>query len=209
VSIQAFTIDVRVIADIKACDRDQLYFDRVHRFVPMLHQKRYVVRSRSEVSLFQPFDCLRHAVWMMAASVSAQPQHIQDMLYIQARTSLEALELNPQESHNHLEEVQAWILLSMYETKCISFRKGWISAGRAIRLVHLLKLHEIDMPVGLNDKAPLAEVLGGDQTWTVVEERRRTFWMAYCLDRMVNLLNQLPFTISEQSVATFRTYIPD
>ncbi|CAD0085710.1 unnamed protein product [Aureobasidium vineae] len=92
----------------------------------------------------------------------------------------------------------------MYEMKRVSFRKGWISAGRAIRLIHLLKLHEIDMPAGLNDKDPLVEAQQSENTLTVIEERRRTFWMGYFLDRMVNLVNQVPFTISEQSVGPGR-----
>ncbi|KAH0175250.1 hypothetical protein KCU67_g324, partial [Aureobasidium melanogenum] len=74
-------------------DLDQMYFDRIHVFMPMLHHKRYIVRSRSHTFTNQPFDCLRKAVCMMAASV-CQAQNIQDMLYIQAKTSLEALELN-------------------------------------------------------------------------------------------------------------------
>lgn len=176
-----------------------MYFDRVHVFIPMLHQKRYIVRSRLQTFDAQPFDCLRQAVWMMAASV-CQPQNVQDMLYVQAKTSLEGLEMNSYEGSEHLEEAQAWVLMAIYEMKRVSFRKGWISAGRAIRLIHLMKLHEVDMPAGLNDKKPLMEVQQSESTLTLIEERRRTFWMGYFLDRMVNLLNQVPFTISEQSV---------
>lgn len=178
-----------------------MYFDRVHVFMPMLHQKRYVVRSRSQSFDAQPFDCLRQAVWMMAASV-CQPQNVQDMLYVQAKTSLEALELNSYENSEHLEEAQAWILMAIYEMKRVSFRKGWISAGRAIRLIHLMKLHEIDMPAGLHDRNPSMEAQQSENALSLTEERRRTFWMGYFLDRMVNLLNQVPFTISEQSASS-------
>ncbi|KAI5241783.1 hypothetical protein E4T42_07910 [Aureobasidium subglaciale] len=190
-------------------DLDQMYFDRVHVFMPMLHHKRYIVRSRSHTLIDQPFDCLRKAVWMMAASV-CQPQNIQDMLYIQAKTTLEVLELNSYEDLEHLEEAQAWILVAMYEMKRVSFRKGWISAGRAIRLVLLMKLHELDMPRGPFEQEIFADAQQNENTWivteerrrTVTEERRRTFWMVYCLDRLINLLNQVPFTISEQSILT-------
>ncbi|THY11162.1 hypothetical protein D6D02_05933 [Aureobasidium pullulans] len=197
---QPFDTSTFMTAHMQA-DLDQMYFDRVHVFMPMLHHKRYIVRSRSHTLTNAPFDCLRKAVWMMAASV-CQAQNIQDMLYIQAKTLLEALELNSYEDLEHLEEAQAWTLVAMYEMKRVSFRKGWISAGRAIRLVLLMKLHELDMPRGPFDQEIFAEAQQNENTWIVTEERRRTFWMVYCLDRLINLLNQVPFTINEQSILT-------
>ncbi|THY37213.1 hypothetical protein D6C98_10789, partial [Aureobasidium pullulans] len=67
------------------------------------------------------------------------------------------------------------ILVAMYEMKRVSFRKGWISAGRAIRLVLLMKLHELDMPRGPFNQEIFAEAQKNGNTWIVTEERRRTF----------------------------------
>ncbi|THY37473.1 hypothetical protein D6C98_10711 [Aureobasidium pullulans] len=57
----------------------------------------------------------------------------------------------------------------------VSFRKGWISASRAIRLVLLMKLHELDMLRGPFDQEIFAEAQQNENTWIVTEERRRTF----------------------------------
>jgi len=179
-----------------------MFFDRVHIFVPMLHHKRYVASSRTQTSGMQAFDCLRYAMWTLAASVCSQFQYVQDALYVQAKTSLEALELNMDDDSGHTRQAQAWLLLSMYELKRVSFRKGWISAGRAFRFIQLMKLHEIDMPDGMNDAHDNVDVKNSQLTWVEVEERRKTFWIAYCLDRLVNLQNRFPFTISDHAVSS-------
>jgi hypothetical protein len=54
-----------------------------------------------------------------------------------------------------------------------------------------MKLHEIDVPNGIGESG----ISFGD-----IEERRRTFWMAYCLDRFINLINEMPLTLNEQVV---------
>ncbi|GAB1211353.1 hypothetical protein ATERTT37_000466 [Aspergillus terreus] len=36
--------------------------------------------------------------------------------------------------------------------------------------------------------------------WTALEEQRRTFWMAYSLDRFISFHSSLPFTLNEQLV---------
>jgi hypothetical protein len=55
-----------------------------------------------------------------------------------------------------------------------------------------MKLHEVDAPNG-----PAESGLSHVET----EELRRTFWMAYSLDRVINLINQMPLTLNEQVVS--------
>jgi Fungal specific transcription factor domain len=129
-------------------------------------------------------------MWMLAASMGSQFQHMQPALYAYTRSRLDCWDLDILSDSIPIEQVQAWILLAVYEIMQVNCQRGWISAGRCFRLVHLMKLHDIDNP-----KASHA-----DLTWVEMEERRRTFWNAYCLDRHENLINQLPLTLIEQGV---------
>ena len=106
---------------------------------------------------------------------------------------LEAMELNDNQIESlNIEQVQAWVLLTLYEFMRVSYRRGWMSAGRVFRLVQLMRLYEIDGP-GATAPSP---------TCIVSEEKRRTFWMAYLLDRLVSFRSGWPLTLNEQMVST-------
>lgn len=97
-----------------------------------------------------------------------------------------------------MEQAQAWVLISLYEYMHLSPQQAWMSVGRCCRLVLGMRLYEIDDPVSPIALARDAESVLVD--WTAVEEQRRTFWMAYSLDRLISFHHGLPFTLSEQLV---------
>lgn len=70
-------------------------------------------------------------------------------------------------------------------------RAAWASAGRAFRLVQLMRLHEIDSPT----KPPVPE-----RDTIETEEKRRVFWMAYFLDHLLSMRNNWPITLNEHVV---------
>jgi hypothetical protein len=70
-------------------------------------------------------------------------------------------------------------------------RSAWMSAGRAFRLVQLMRLHEIDSPTKL--PVPEADLIE-------TEEKRRVFWMAYFLDHLLSMRNNWPITLNEHVV---------
>ena len=88
-----------------------------------------------------------------------------------------------------IEVVQARLLLVLYEILKSNPSKGWISAGRCFHLVHLVKLDQIDNPNTWQTSS---------LSWVEIEERRRTFWTAYALDRYANLVNGLPLAMNDQ-----------
>ena len=95
-----------------------------------------------------------------------------------------------------IEQAQAWILVTLYELLRMNHRRGWTSAGRACRLVQLMRLYEIDKSThGVIRSNGTAQ-----RDWVKTEEKRRTFWMAYSLDRFVCLRNSSPLTLQEQVV---------
>ncbi|OKL55498.1 putative Transcription factor [Talaromyces atroroseus] len=163
---------------------NQIYFDRVHPVVPMLHQRRYFTWTRVPGQSMAR-TCLQYTMWILAASCSRQFQSM-----------LEVLDTKDNEVDGiDIEQVQAWILLVLYEVTNSHSRRGWISAGRAFRLVQLMRLFEID-----GSDTMLAQSLTDD--WVQLEEKRRTFWMAYLLDRFISVQNGLPLTLNEQVILT-------
>ncbi|KAL6232513.1 hypothetical protein BDW75DRAFT_217723 [Aspergillus navahoensis] len=176
------------ISDLIQADLDQLYFDRIHHFMPIQHQSCYFSWRRQPVKT-EAQSCLQYAIWTLGASVSALRENIGGSLYQYARRGLEVLDSkNTSLASTDLEQVQAWLLLAIHEFMGVDFRRGWISAGRAFRLIQLNWLHGTD---------------GWDLTraqtdWIESEQKRRTFWMAYCLDRFVSMRTGSPPTFSER-----------
>ncbi|KAH8799820.1 fungal-specific transcription factor domain-containing protein [Xylogone sp. PMI_703] len=182
------------IPELMGADLDQLYFDRAHAIVPILHKGRYF--SWSKQPNISPYGrCLRNAMWTLAISLSTQFQSVREMLYVETRQMLEALDLcdNSMEPVR-IEQLQAWILITLYEFLRTDYRRGWISAGRVFRMVQLARLHEIDS--GRDDISMSKEDI------ILTEEKRRAFWVAYCLDRFISVRNGFPLTLTEDVVCT-------
>lgn len=113
---------------------------------------------------------------------------------------LEAIDLEDDRTDfDDVAQAQAWILVTLYELMRMNHRRGWTSAGRAFRLVQLMRLYEID-----NSNHVMMLPNGTAQMdWVEVEEKRRTFWMAYSLDRFVCVRSGSPLTLHEQVVRLF------
>ncbi|KAH7383968.1 hypothetical protein BKA66DRAFT_463200 [Pyrenochaeta sp. MPI-SDFR-AT-0127] len=174
---------------ITCSDLDQLYFDRVHNFAPMLQRYRYHSWSR-QPNKTKGRICLQYTMWALAAALSSQFQFLRGELYTEARQSLNALEMENQDMC--IERVQAWILLSLYEFISDLYQRGLVSIGRVFRLVQLMRLHEID-------KLPITGIQGD---LIDIESTRRTFWMAYTIDRFTSAQDNLSLAISEKEIRT-------
>lgn len=160
----------------------------------MLHQARYFYWSQKS-NKPDPHVCLQLAMWTMAAAGSAHLQHMRESLYKRARTKLEALD-NDIETANaaSLQAAQAWLLVTHYEFRYMGYRRAWLTAGRAFRIIQLAKLHEVDR---LND---VEVTLSLPDLWTEAEEKRRTYWLAYCLDRFLNITYEWSLSLNEEAV---------
>jgi hypothetical protein len=134
-------------------------------------------------------------MWTLAASRSAQSQSLTDSLHRETKAMIEALGESPGHVASlEIEQVQAWILLAIYEFMFSDYRQAWIITGRALRLVQLMRLNEID------NSDIMFDVFESSKTWTFKEMKRRTFWMAYAMDAFVNICNGYPLTLSEEGV---------
>jgi hypothetical protein len=56
-----------------------------------------------------------------------------------------------------------------------------------------MRLFELD--------TPSASILTPSE-WVEVEEKRRTFWVAFCLDRFLSIRNRWPLTLIEHLVSS-------
>ena len=109
--------------------------------------------------------------------------------------SLEAQDSNV--GTTDIEQVQARILVLIYEFMRTNYQRGWISAGRCFRLVQLMRLYEIDSP----ENVAAQEATGQSEDWIETEVKRRTFWVAYSLDRFISMRHEWPLTLNEQDAS--------
>ena len=184
-----------VVAD---CISDELYFDRIHMFAPFLNRRRYFICSRQGPLQTEERTCLRHAMWTLAASMSTQFHHVRDSLYSLTRQKLEEFEVRDTQGRDCglVEQTQSWILLALYDFTRTQHRRAWLSAGRAIRLAQLLKLYALDDP-----SSDAYSMCSTQADWVELEERRRTFWMVFCLDRLASVREMWPLTLIEHEVS--------
>lgn len=148
----------------------------------------------------RPPVCLRYAMWCYAASVSERYYNHQEIFYRRARKYAESDEMKGRgEIFGSVGHAQCWLLIASYEFKMTYFPRAWASSGRATRLCQMLGLHRLD-GVGLDVKKTLTP----PRDWTELEERRRTFWMAYCVDRYASVGTGWPTVIDEKDVSIAR-----
>ncbi|KAL8755642.1 MAG: hypothetical protein Q9184_004735 [Pyrenodesmia sp. 2 TL-2023] len=160
----------------------EIYFRYVHPSIPMLHQYRY----RAAMGLsphMRPPVCLRYAIWCLGSNLSERYKSHQEIFYRRARRYAEMDEMKGLgEGYVSVAHAQCWVLISTYEFQMMFFPRAWASVGRAVRLCLMMGLNRLDWE-GLDVK----QVLGPPRDWTEKEERRRTFWMAFCTDRYASL----------------------
>jgi hypothetical protein len=136
-------------------------------------------------------------MWTLAASVTIKYQNLHELFYARARKYAELMEMS-----GHGEKVastaltQAWILIGIYELKMMYYPRVWLSTGRAIRLAQMIGMHRLD---GLS--SDLKQTLSPPRDWIEKEERRRTFWMAFCMDRYATVGTGWPVVIDEEDVS--------
>ncbi|THC94129.1 hypothetical protein EYZ11_006378 [Aspergillus tanneri] len=129
--------------------------------------------------------CLQYTMWTLVVSQSTQLQHLREAFYQHTCSLLDKLTAQDTIALQ-IEYAQACILIVYYDLMKENFRRGWISAGRCIRVVQLMRLFEVDRPQGKSDH----------QDWIEHEEKRRAFWIAYSLDIFISLRGEWPLSLS-------------
>ncbi len=161
----------------------------------MIHKYRFLAFMNLSPNSRPPI-ALRYAMWTLAASITNKYQDLHEHFYMRARKYTELAEMtgHGEKVHNSW-HTQAWILIAIYEFKMMHFPRAWLSTGRAIRLAQMMGMHRLDS-LGLDVK----QTLSPPRDWVEREERRRTFWMAFCLDTYATVGTGWPMTIDEKDV---------
>lgn len=176
---------------------NQIYFDKVHPSLPMVHRPRYYAAMHLAPHMRPPV-CLRYAMWCNAAAVSEKYDALQEHFYLRARKYIQQDEMKGHgESMITVAHCQTWALLATHEFKLMYFPRAWMSAGRASRMALMMGLHRMD-GAGLGVK----QCLPPPRDWTDREERRRTFWVCFSVDRYASIGTGWPMTIEERDILT-------
>ena len=184
-----------MIADMASRSRHNIYFEKIHPYMPIIHKARYFA-SFSMAPNIRPPVALRYAIWALAASVSDDHGGLQTHFYRRARKCLEELEMKGHgEGIISVASPQAWLLITAYEFKHMYFPRAWMSTGRAIRLSQMMGLHRLD-----GSAWEVKQCLPAPKDWIEREERRRTFWTAFCWDRYASIGTGWPLCIEEKDV---------
>ncbi|KAL1878702.1 hypothetical protein Daus18300_001977 [Diaporthe australafricana] len=173
----------------------QLYFEKVHPSMPMIHKYRYLAAMNLAPNQRPPV-CLRYAIWTLACSVADKFADMRDLFYQRARKYVEADYVKGFGEHLiSVAHAQTHVLLAEYEFKMMYFPRAWMSTGAAVRLCQMMGLHRLD-GAGLDVK----QCIPAPRDWTEREERRRTFWMAFTEDRYASIGTGWPMTIDEKDI---------
>ncbi|CAG8950541.1 hypothetical protein HYFRA_00002748 [Hymenoscyphus fraxineus] len=172
-----------------------IYFDKIHPSLPMIHKYRYLAAMNLAPNQRPPV-ALRYIMWAAAASVVEKYFDLKDHFYQRARKYVEMDSLKGHGEHMiSVANAQTHVLLASYEFKMMYFPRAWVSTGTAIRLCQMMGLHRLD-GAGLDVK----QCLPPPRDFTEREERRRTFWMAFCEDRYASIGTGWPMTIDEKDI---------
>lgn len=115
----------------------QIYFEKVHPSMPMIHKYRYLAAMNLAPNQRPPV-CLRYAMWTMACSIADKYNDMRDLFYQRARRYVEADYIKGYGEHViSVAHCQTHILLSCYEMKMMYFPRAWINTGSAVRLAQM------------------------------------------------------------------------
>lgn len=143
----------------------------------------------------RPSISLRYAMWALAASITPQYKTMHSYFHARARKYAEADEAAGRQRFINLRHAQAWILIGLYEFKMMMFPNAWMTTGRATRVTQMLGLHRLD-ELGLDVK----QTLPTSTNVCEKDERRRTFWMAFIMDRCAGVGTGWPLIVDERDV---------
>lgn len=169
---------------------------------PILHRGRYSAWA-SKKPQSNARACLRSAVRTVASALSASFRPFSDALYAETCRLLEIAErsqpsneafwaTNNNPKSIPLEHIQTLLLLAHYEVLCIDEQKAILTAGHVFRLVQMTRLYEVDK---------FDRSLTTPESFVELEEKRRTFWVAFNLDRFFCCHEDLPLTLHEELVS--------
>lgn len=145
----------------------------------------------------RPPICLQYITWCHAASVTDKYSGLHELFYQRARKYAELEEMKGLgEGIVSVSNCQTWLLIATYEFRMMFFPRAWLSVGKAARLTFMMGLNRLDGP-----DLEVKKTLPPARDWTEKEERRRVFWMTFCVDRYASVGTGWPVVMDERDVS--------
>jgi hypothetical protein len=183
------------------CRSHQAFFNNHQNIMPIVDKHSYLRAFYSPAHMRPPMS-LQYALWALAAFQHEKYAMCHDALYRRARQYLEADELKGHGEHFlTLHHAQAWALVAISEACCADFTKAAMSSARTVKLVTIMGLHLLDNPN--EDDCPIAPTLSPPKNWAELEQRRRVFWAAYCMDSHASISTGWPTLIDTTQVRRY------
>jgi len=181
------------------------YFEATKHIPAIINRGRFF-GLLSESPVKHQVYALSHAVQMTSAALSDDFRLLEAMCYNSARYHVEQAEMQANgSSFQNLEIVQALLLIVRHEFKdSRSTPRAWMTHGRAMRLMKLLCLDNIDAEAALAKSTDLRLPLTSS-TLVEMDERRRTFWVGFDIDFFIAALTDTLPTFDPSKIFT---YIP-
>ncbi|KAF9887532.1 hypothetical protein FE257_010110 [Aspergillus nanangensis] len=180
----------------------ELYFSKIQGWLPLLHRTRFYAKHRDphtghlrNLMDIPPIEAF--TLWGMFGLAarfcdmdyfSGTPPAERGDQFVSMASTLYA-QLRPTIITPSLEYIQGCILLAFnYYTACLCHR-GWMITGSCVRLAYELDLHIIDKDGGRN-LSP--------SDWVTREEKRRSWWLIWQLDRFGSNMTHRPYAIDNR-----------
>ncbi|KAK0666183.1 putative binuclear zinc transcription factor [Cercophora samala] len=178
-----------------------LFFSIHYSFLPIIHKDGYLAAFHRPAHMRPPM-CLQYSIWTMAANGHPKYGCYHEALYRRARQYLEADELKGHGEHFiTVSHAQAWALVAADEARRMLFTRAALSSARCVRIVGMMGLHRLDN-AATDEEHPIAPMIPPPKGWIELEERRRLFWGAFCIDSYAGISTGWPTLIDTSQVTT-------
>ncbi|KJK61915.1 specific transcription factor domain protein [Aspergillus parasiticus SU-1] len=155
----------------------RIYFEDVHIYMPIIHRQRHL-SALNYAPDSRPPVCLQYMIWCHAALVSEKYDTLHTAFYERARKYAEADEMKGYGGGIlSLAHAQTWLLITA--------------------LAIMLGLHHLDSP-----SPQIKQCFTPSIDWVEKEERRRVFWMTFCIDKFATIGTGWPVGINETEAMT-------
>ncbi len=181
-----------------------LFFERVQKFLPLLHRPKFYLEIFDSKSVaearYQDLDSetalLLNAMFALSARFSlwediwsSGPRERGEQFAKRAKTLQD--HISERQEQPTLRVLQGRILTTYYELTLGPSFQAWLATGLCCRMAYGLSLHEVDRKPA-NDKG------GGEVTWLEKEEKRRAWWAIVQMDSFASVIAARPFNIDSR-----------
>ncbi|OLN97241.1 putative transcriptional regulatory protein C530.11c-like protein 4 [Colletotrichum chlorophyti] len=179
----------------------EIYFQRIHPWIPMLHVRQFRERMRGPEQRCQ-LGTIFHAMVSLCARFSPDPRLGSSEEKTRfAKRCRQVVILNSMESFS-VENLQALTIIAFDTIGSGRGPSAWSIVGSMTRTVEQLQLsvEDEDQPPVTKHLIKRMAFLPPCQSWSEREERRRVFWNIFLMDRFCSIATGWNFSLTSADV---------